>query len=85
MSRPNDGGSAFPTGISTPRDEEFQFASTGLSVRDWFAGQALVVVAQFGAVRKYADRMDESPEGLAGNVARWAYEIADAMLVARKV
>lgn len=64
-----DGGSAFPSGNgSVPW-------SAGMSLRDWFAGQAL-----HGAVTLLnQDRWAEPP-----NVARIAYAVADAMLKARK-
>lgn len=63
-----DGGPAFP--IVLP--EEFQQAHTGLSLRDWFAGQALVgLIAQTMKAE------------VAEEFARQAYVTADAMLEAR--
>ena len=60
----SDGGPAFPT------HESDAFAPPeGMSLRDWFAGQALVS-------RKTA--------GMTETVARDAYWIADAMLKARE-
>jgi hypothetical protein len=41
----------------------------GMKLRDWFAGQALAM----------ADALDKPT-----SVAQWAYEIADAMIAARK-
>ena len=65
-----DGGQAFPragaqtnAGWSRPTD--------GMTLRDWFAGQALTAVTMKCEIR---------PKDL----ARISYEIADAMLEARK-
>lgn len=48
--------------------------SLGMTMRDWFAGQVLA-----GAV----SRQDVSAND-AEFIAKWSYEIADAMLAARK-
>jgi hypothetical protein len=74
--RRQDGNAAFPT---------FGYLN-GMSLRDYFAAQALVVVAVYRNVRESADEMDDNPSlpgGAAGCVAGWAYEIADAMLAER--
>lgn len=68
MDNPNDGGSAFPR-------DDFHSGVPGMSLRDWFAGQAMAGwLASFG------------PDAgcRASGVADFAYEIADAMLVARE-
>ncbi|QDP53735.1 MAG: hypothetical protein GOVbin7759_22 [Prokaryotic dsDNA virus sp.] len=44
-------------------------AHGGMTLRDWFAGQAIPVVKGSGSPREHAF---------------WAYEMADAMLAARK-
>jgi hypothetical protein len=60
----NDGGSAFPThGVDAP-------ISYGMTLRDWFAGQALIALA------------NDAERGL--DLAREAYRLADDMLNARK-
>ena len=73
MSAENDGGPAFPCdsyGIKNGR--ETTIPTNGMSLRDWFAGQALNGL------------MVSCPHS---NVVGWApkdaYTIADAMLVAR--
>ena len=75
MSNPNDGGPAFPVtrstdflGNSTARIETVG----GMSLRDWFAGQALAnhVICDASNYR---------------NNASYAYESADAMLKEREV
>jgi hypothetical protein len=69
----NDGGSAFPFGKKNFTDDW----SHGMSLRDWFAGQALTGLIS-GALTN-ADRL--------GEVRAYtvkSYELADAMLAARK-
>lgn len=62
MTKINDGGPAFPV------DEQY---FSGMTLRDWFAGQAL-------ANRYTQEARDDK------KVAQWAYQIADAMLSARE-
>ena len=59
----NDGGQAFP-----------QLNSTGMTLRDWFAGQSLA-----GNLEMMKAMMDDPKAS-----AREAYWIADAMIEARK-
>lgn len=68
MSTTNDGGPAFPSEWA-PKDGEF---SQGMSLRDWFAGQALAGNADgwMGS-----DAMERR--------ANWAYAVADSMLAER--
>lgn len=61
MAEIKDGGPAFPTGT---------FADEGMSLRDWFAGQALASGQCEG----------DCPDSL----AELCYRIADAMLKARE-
>ena len=58
----NSGGQAFP-----------QLNSTGMTLRDWFAGQALT-----GNWEIMVEIDDPKP------IARMAYAMADAMIEARK-
>ena len=67
----NDGGSAFPT-MHDPRTHP-----SGMTLRDWFAGQAL---AGFVANRDFHGAGFQGSHALA---ADYAYKIADAMLAAR--
>jgi hypothetical protein len=57
------------------------YYSRGLSMRDWFAGMAMLANSDFAAS---ATRMGESTEGFRGNVTRTAYVFADAMLSERE-
>ena len=68
-----DGGPAFPQHIFETRDGAMQASydapdGAGMSLRDYFAGQALVGMVQFWG-------NSSSPE-----LAKRAYEVADAML-----
>lgn len=66
MAITNDGGPAFPGAFDQP---------AGMSMRDWFAGQAMAGwLASFGP--------DDGCR--ASVIADFSYEIADAMLVARE-
>ncbi len=62
--RINDGGPAFPR-----PNTDYCVGQVGMTLRDWFAGQALTAM-NLGI---------EPSEN-----AEWAYKIADAMLEARK-
>lgn len=68
----DDGGSAFPSpGIVFPQGTQ-QGAYEGMSLRDWFAGQAL------------AGAMAAGGYGSAEKTSSMAYQAADAMLNERK-
>jgi len=71
MTQTNDGGPAYPVPID--------HWESGMTLRDYFAGQALgEVIAYFAD--KHLIRNETEPEGF----ARIAYEIADAMIAARE-
>lgn len=83
----NTGGPAFPAMVADSYgygvgffvgkdpDGSRQFIETfsGMTLRDWFAGQALITLSEQVLVG------DESPESL----AKCAYALADAMLAER--
>lgn len=62
-----DGGPAFPT--------DFQLYSTGMTLRDWFAGQA--INAFILHVKNYSQKSKWEDAAIS------SYVIADAMLMAR--
>ncbi len=68
--RKDDGGPAFPQ----LEPNSAYFNATGMTLRDWFAGQALA-----GALDRWLEVRVSDKE-----ISGWAYEIADAMLEARK-
>ncbi len=74
MTKKDDGGPAFP---NSGGSDSVLYASYGMFLRDWFAGQALSAMGV------------SLSEGLAPGAypiqaARAAYNIADAMLAERK-
>lgn len=73
MSNPiDDGGPAFSVVFdSTP--SQVTAWTKGMSLRDWFAGQALVAIM--------AARTITATES---DIAKFSYEIADAMIAERK-
>lgn len=74
--KPNDGGAAFPGEQGhTPEGSWNQTFDPGMTLRDWFAGQAL---AGIGVWSPGQVPMDISSR------AQWAYEQADAMLKMRE-
>lgn len=73
MIKIDHGGFAFPTqAICTPAGDVMSSGDDGMTLRDWFAGQALagLLASDDGSTRE--------------NVAAEAYDIADAMIAARK-
>lgn len=75
----NDGGLAFPhPGLCDPRFKP-QPGDFGMTLRDYFAGQALASLAGSAA----SDGSDFLHSSGAQSAARWAYAFADAMLAAR--
>jgi hypothetical protein len=74
----NDGGPAFPRPVSHSDEGGTHFGFTGMTLRDYFAGQALA-----GICAPLYD--DESPTiWKHREFAKGAYMFADAMLAARK-
>lgn len=71
MSVREDGGAAFPRLVPPVTNWSLEDVTSGMSLRDWFAGQALA------AVIAHTDR-----ERWAWAAER-AYEVADAMLAER--
>lgn len=74
MSTRNDGGPAFPCApiFDERRGEMLQYASEGMTLRDYFAAKALAGIASV-----YHESWT------ATSAAAAAYELADAMLEAR--
>ena len=68
--KPNDGGPAFPLTEDAVCHKNRDFAMQGMSLRDWFAGQAMAN-ANYRMVNP-------------AHQARLAYDLADAMLAERR-
>ena len=73
MSEHNDGGAAFPC----PGGGGFH-REIGMSLRDWFAGQALT-----GIIANPHEPNGETWGEIITNLSRSAYQYADAMLAER--
>lgn len=91
MSERHNGGPAFPFPYEEAASEYGPggwTAHTGMSLRDWFAGQALVGLCAgvlgntdaIEALHAMNKNEDWAPEQIH---AKWAYGFADAMLKAR--
>ncbi len=76
MGSRNGGGPAFPR-----QDTDWSEGHVGMSLRDWFAGQALAGIWA-GDAPVYAHKLAES--NLEAR-AKTAYAMADAMLAEREV
>lgn len=74
MSAPKDGGPAFPWSPDGPNYQQF----SGMSLRDWFAGQALSVLSHLETDSDYAGL--RTPQEKAERLARSCYNVADAMV-----
>ena len=75
----NDGGTAFPSEQSECQDNTWnQTFDPGMSLRDWFAGQALIGLMSDSGMRP--SNLDEFD-----HMATRLYQVADAMLKARDI
>ena len=74
----NDGGAAFPVPSDCPYT---RFAGDyGMTLRDWFAGQALTGVLGNPATMEF---MATKGDDLCTTASRLSYEMADAMIAER--
>lgn len=81
-----DGGPAMPCGSMSIGDGDTVAYEQGMSLRDWFAGQALDHVKEVNPhLPGDPSSMTEwpDPEELVKRRARYAYLMADAMLAER--
>lgn len=78
MSKINDGGAAFPSLTIVPLGGGMAGPHPGMSLRDWFAGQALPTVMAVCVTSECAPG-----ETLPQMFARKSYRVADAMIAAR--
>lgn len=78
MSKKANGGTAFPVVV------EDVISSDGMTLRDWFAGQAIGGMLASQYVSEHAGLYKTDAEMVEGLALR-SYQIADAMLAAREV
>ena len=71
-----DGGPAFAAAAA---NDHTGWTQEGMSLRDWFAGQAIKAV-----IERCGNDTRGPHEHLTDYFARKAYEVADAMIIARK-
>lgn len=81
----NDGGPAFPQDgreFTNSRGDEVDYwpPSRGMSLRDWFAGQALAAIIGKNTAREVESGVNDRMV----MIANGAYDYADAMLARRK-
>ncbi|WP_420411644.1 hypothetical protein [Roseibium sp.] len=74
-----DGGAAFAAAAGTATDMDIQ---KGMSLRDWFAGQALTGIGTWIVGDDPSGKLASEAE--LNQRAHWAYRQADAMLRARE-
>jgi len=78
MSAPNDGGPAFPR-AGAEHSLGGNFEQDGMTLRDWFAGQAIAACLSAPCPLAWTNGSAEHRKQAAAS----AYLIADAMLTAR--
>lgn len=83
MSEIDGGGAAFPfSHFETPDGMVATTTEFGMSLRDWFAGQALTGI--LACFKDYRGAVGADGKATSNSRARLAYELADAMLEHRK-
>jgi hypothetical protein len=76
-SKKPDGGQAFPQPLAVGPNDDAYPAYPGMSLRDWFAGQALAGILAFPGV------VNGSHDKSAASCVRASYFYADAMIKER--
>lgn len=82
MSKIDDGGWAFPH-ILPAYNGEPAMPISGMTLRDWFAGQALSAIITHALNKPWQLKADDTGD-IGPATCRTAYDTADAMLEARK-
>lgn len=87
MSKRDDGGAAYPRighNYDGPIGEESHPPEAGMSLRDYFAGQALAGQTASDELAQYIGNVAGDDFGAAAQMlAETAYEMADAMIAER--
>jgi len=85
--KPNDGGPAFPLTEDAVNHKNREFAMQGMSLRDWFAGQAMAALMASMITKLGAGGWLQSGIPTAEwptTLALRAYDQADAMIAERQ-
>lgn len=77
--QPDDGGPAFPVADTVHSSGQVQYGFNGMSLRDYFAGQALAGLEAYAGSIIFREGQTSTQL-----IAQASYEMADAMLAARK-
>jgi hypothetical protein len=81
MSEPiNDGGPAFPVADTIYPNGQMQYGFNGMSLRDYFAGQALAGILACPV----PIRLSDGPIAANNSYSKTAFVLADAMIAARE-
>ena len=82
----DDGGPAFPvSSCVNASGETHDSMIRGMSLRDWFAGQALAgILSNADAIVALTDVSKASGKSITGTITDKCYNHADAMLAARR-
>lgn len=85
MRNVDNGGPAFPTQLHDNPAYVQVFPSEGMSLRDWFAGQALIGLIMRGDWFMIHDPVTDGEEAKRHDAqgSAMAYRVADAMIAAR--
>jgi len=86
MSGDKTGGQAFPSAPPLPFSDGLRHGKPGMTLRDWFAGQALAGISSTLTEMAGRENGDDAGalllQGITG-AGSLAYALADAMLAAR--
>jgi len=80
MKSKDNGGPAFPDVQFTHNNGDTSFKNNGMSLRDWFAGQALAGAMTRASTEDEWPMTEKDPRAA---IAKAAYGMADAMIAAR--
>jgi len=79
----NDGGSAFPVTASTGDPRDGVYCRDGMTLRDWFASQAMAAMLSNSYTGKKFHEHQFSREEQRTIIAVNSYDMADAMITQR--
>jgi len=82
MNKVNDGGPAFPSAAMPTATDERNEQRDGMTLRDWFAGQALAGVLANSDLTKFLCSLD--PSNGHDKIAAHSIAFADAMIDERE-